>query len=345
MATKGSRYITFRDLQSGRTPAGFVDKDVVDLVTQENPVLQDVLWKQCNKGREDVVTIRSGLPEAVVRAFYEGWKGTKSSKRQVTNVCCRCTTGIEFDWSLYDQDQDKAAFLADEQRAHSGVLGDKVASLLFYGDTAGDPKGINGFAKTFGAYGPTSGASMVTDDKKAAFYCLDGGDSGANQARRSIFIVGWGAKSAHGIYPQGTSAGIEIGQLTKQFVDDGDGGRLQMGLQEMNWHAGLNIRDFRYCGRIANINVLTDPTADGATDVTKLVRKLVTRVKATGVTQRMYMCRLVFEAIAEQFEKKTQANAVKYSDLEQKKSGSLLGIPVEFCDCMNGDEAAVPAVA
>ena len=343
MATKGSRYITFRDLASGRTPNGFVDHEVVDMVSQENPVLQDVLWKQCNKGREDIVTIRSGLPEAVARAFYEGWFGTKSSKRQVANACCRVTTGIEFDWALYDQDKDKAAFLTDEQKAHSSVLGDKVASLLFYGDLAGDPKGINGFAKTFSAYGAHTGAGMVTDDKKAEFYCLSAGGDGS--ALRSIFLVGWGANSAHGIYPEGTSAGIKIGQLTKQFVQDAAGGNIEMGLQEMNWHAGLNIRDFRYCGRVCNIDIEDDPAGAGTADYTKLIRKLVTRVKSNGVTQRFYTSRLVFEAIAEQFEKKTQANAVKYADLEQKKDASLLGIPVAFCDCMNVDETAVSAAS
>ena len=345
MATIGTRYMTFRDLHAGRTPNGFVDRDVVDMVTQENPVLKDILWKQCNKGREDIVTIRSGLPEAVVRAYYEGWTGTKSSKRQVTNACCRVTTGIEFDFDLYSQDKDKAAFLTDEQKAHSAVLGDKVASLLFYGDTQGDPKGINGFAKTFGQYGATSGGSMVTDDKVAAFYCLNGGDAAGTQARRSVFLVGWGANSAHGIYPEGTSAGIEIKPLQHQMVRQADGSNLDMGLQEMNWYAGLNIRDFRFCGRIANINIATDPGSNGATDITKLVRKLVTRAKSTGVTQRLYMARLVFEAIAEQFEKKTQGNAVKYADLEQKKDATLMGIPVAFCDCMNGDEAAVEAAA
>ena len=342
MATKGSRYITFRDLASGRTPNGFVDREVVDMVSKENPVLQDVLWKECNKGREDIVTIRSGLPEAVVRAFYEGWKGSKGSKRQVANACCRVSTGIEFDWALYEADKDKAAFLTDEQKAHSSVVGDKVASLLFYGDVDGDPKGINGLAKTLGKCGAVTGSGMVTDDALAEFYCLGaGGNSNGSAKLRSVFLVGWGAKSVHGIYPEGTSAGIKIGQLTKQFVDDGAGGRLEMGLQEMNWHAGLNIRDFRYCGRVCNIDITADPVGQSTPDYTKLIRKLVTRVRSNGVTQRLYCSRLVFEAIAEQFEKKTQGNAVKYADLEQKKDGSLLGIPVAICDCMNIDETAV----
>lgn len=347
MATKGTRYITFRDILSGRTPNGFVDKEVVELVAQENPILQDVLWKECNKGNEDIVTIRSGLPEAVVRAYYEGWAGTKSSKRQVSNACCRVSTGIEFDWGLYKADKDKAAFLTDEQRAHSSSLGIKLAGLLVYGDSSEDPKGINGFCKTFGKYGAISGSSMVTDDKVAQFYCMNGGlaaEAGvtAGVARRSIMLVGWGAKSCHGIYPEGTSAGIKIEQLMKQYQQI-DGKNVLMGMQEMNWHAGLNIRDFRYCGRIANINVMADPMAAGAVDYTMLVRRLATRVKSEGVTQRLYMPRLVFEAVAMQFEHKTQANAFKYADLEQKKDASLLGIPVSFCDCMNGDEKEVTA--
>lgn len=350
MATKGSRYITFRDLLSGRTPNGFVDKDIVEMMAQENPFLQDVLWKQCNKGREDFVTIRTGMPEAVARSFYEGWTGSKTGKKQVANACCTVTTGIEFDWRLYDQDTEKSAFLADEQRAHSSVLGDKVAALLIYGDSDKDPKGINGLAKTFSEFGEISGANMQTDDRKASFYCFNAGKTAelaasSGVARRSIFLVGWGARSVHGIYPQGSSAGIQIGQLDSQYVDDGAGKRLRMGLQEMNWDAGLNIRDFRFGGRVANINVMSDPEASDAVDVVKYVRRLVTRAKSNGVTQRFYCSKLAFEHVAAQFEKKTSSNAVKYGDLEQKKDASLLGIPVSFCDCMNGDEAAVPAAA
>ena len=343
---KGSRYITFRDLLSGRTPNGFVDKDIVEMRAQENPVLQDVVWKMCNKGREDFTTIRTGMPEAVLRAYYEGFKGSKTSKKQVTNACCTVTTGIEFDWRLYEADKDKVAFLSDEQRANSSVLGEKAAELLIYGDSDGDPKGINGFFKTYGEFGAVSGQNMETDDRKASFYTFNAGEDSAPQgasALRSILLVGWGARSMHGIYPEGTSSGIKIEALTSQYVDDGDGGRLKMGLQEMNWDLGLNIRDFRYGGRIANIDVMKDPGGANTKDVTKFIRKLVTRVKSNGVTQRFYCSRLVFELIAEQFEKKTQANAVKYADLEQKKDASLLGIPVAFCDAMNGDEREVLA--
>ena len=90
---------------------------------------------------------------------------------------------------------------------------------------------------------------------------------------------------------------------------------------------------------------MSDPSGANTPDVTKFVRKLVTRAKANGVAQRFYCSRLVMEFIAEQFEKKTSGNAVKYSDLEQKKDALLLGIPVSICDCMNVDEEAVQAAS
>lgn len=160
--------------------------------------------------------------------------------------------------------------------------------------------------------------------------------------RNSMFLVGWGARSAHGIYPEATSAGIKIEQLVSQFVDF-DGKRLKMGLQEMNWDAGLNIRDFRYCGRVANINLKSDPMDANTPDVSILLRRLVSRVRTTGATQRLYMSKLAFEHVALQFERKTQGNAVKYADLQQKKDGSLLGVPVSVCDCMNVNEREVKA--
>ena len=122
MATKGTRYYTMRDLLSGRTPNGFVDKEIVEMMAQENPVLQDVLWKECNKGREDFVTIRTGMPEAVTRVFYEGFKGSKTSKKQVTNSCCTCTTGLEFDWRMYEQDKDKVAFFEIQKAVLDEIL-------------------------------------------------------------------------------------------------------------------------------------------------------------------------------------------------------------------------------
>ena len=338
---KGSNYITFRDIQSGRLPNGNIDKDIVELMAKENPVLQDVLWKECSKGREDITTIRTGMPTATLRMFYEGVAGSKSAKKQVSNSCCTVSTALTFDWRLYQQTKDKAAFLADEQKAHADVVGQGIAGLLFYGNTDEDPKGINGFARTYCEYAKEGFA----DDKKAQFYVLNGGHKTvktAESALRSVYLVGWGVKSVHGLYPEDSQMGIRIGTLTNQYMDDGAGKNLSVGIQEMNWDAGLAIRDFRYSGRIANIDIARAFDTADVPDYTEKIRRLVCRVKGEGVSQRLYMCRQMFEVLSTQFGRKTQENAIRYPDLLQKLDASILGIPVSFNDALNVDEEEVP---
>lgn len=341
---KSSGYITYRDIASGRKPDGTLDTAVVEMLAQENPFLQDIPWRQCGKGREDVTTIRTGMPKATYRAFYEGIVPSKGTKKQVTNTCATVSTALEFDMRLYKAAKDKEAFLADEQRSHMEVMGQALANLIWYGRTKDDPRGINGLFATYSEYAPEGS----TDDSEAAFYVINGGHSTVSQSGsklRSVSIVGWGEKSIHGLYPEGGKMGLDVGQLKEQYVDvtnvDGAAAKLLMGIQEMNQDAGLAIRDFRCGGRICNIDLSRAFDSSGVPDYTEKLRRLLCRVKSNGVTLRMYMCRMMFEVLSVQFARKTQENAVKYADLEQKFDGSLLGVPVSFNDSLNVDEDAV----
>lgn len=345
MATLGKGYITFRDINAGTLPDGSIDKEVVELCAKENPVLEDVLWKECRSGREDITTIRTGIPEATFRAYYEGVQGSKGGKRQVTNACGTISTALEFDARLYDDAPDKAQFLYDEVEQHAASMGDGAASALFYGNVSDNPKGFNGLAKTFSE---TAGATV--DDTEAAFYALNGlrAANSATTMLRSLWLVGWGKKSVHGIYPQGSSVGLQRGKLEFIWVPDPEDAnkKLRVGIQEMNWNLGLNIRDFRYCGRIANIEAqaaFSDGT--GFPNYVELVQRLACRVRTDGVTTRFYMPKIVWEIISTDFFRKTMGNAVKYADLGQKLPAALMGIPVALCDALNVNETAVAAKA
>jgi len=342
MATKGSQYITLRDINAGRLPNGLIDKEVVELTARENPAIQDVFWKECSKGREDITTIRTGIPEAAFRAYYEGVQGSKSSKKQVANSCGTVSTMVKFDARLYDDSKDKAAFLLDEVEEHAEAMGQGAATALFYGDIKDNPKGINGFAKTFGLT-----TIAAADQDVAAYYAFSGSRASnpTTATLRSIFMVGWGKKSAHGIYPEGTSMGLQRGKLDFQYADDetGTGKTMRWGIQEMNWNLGLNIRDFRYCGRIANIESETAFAASGVPDYVELLQRLTCRVKQEGVTSRLYMSRIVWEIMTVQFYRKTMGNAIKYADVAQTMPASLLGTGVGICDALNVNETFVPA--
>jgi len=347
MATiKGGNYWTFRDLASGRLPNGKIDPDVINMIAENNPFMQDILWKECVKGREDVTTIKTGMPKATLRAFYEGIIASKGTKKQVTNSCATVSSALKFDWRIYEAQKDKASYLKDEQADHTEVVSAGVAKLLFYGDTKDTPKAINGFSSVFGEYAPDN----LSDDKLAAFYCLNGAHASpsADAKRRSVWFVGWGRKSAYATYPEGSNAGIKIGELKSQYLpgkdDDGNETDMLWGIQEFNHDVGLTVKDYRYCGRICNIDISNALSAN-APDYTELMRRIICRVKGEGASGHWYMCRQMFEVLSVQFGRKTQENAIKYADLQQGLGASLLGIPVSFNDVLNTDETAVSQAA
>lgn len=335
MSTRGKWYITMRDIAAGKTPNGMQDREVVELMAKNNPILADVLFQECNKGRENFSTVRTGYPDAVYRSFYEGVSPSKGAKKQVVNSCATLSSALTIDQRLYDQEKDKAALLLDEASAHAEAMGQAVATGLFYGKIADTPKGINGLATTYSVLGGTG-----TDETLAKFYVLDAKRSDSSDATqlRSIFLVSWGRNSVKGLFPEATNMGLQRGVLESVLIKDENNKDLKVMRQEFNWDFGLEIKDFRFAGRIANIQTnLMDTT--GATDLVKLFTRLKIRIKDSGeVRQCLYMDKITFEALALQFYAKTQGNAIQYADLAQKVPTSIHGITVGLSDALNTNE-------
>ncbi len=70
MALLGNNFIDLIDLYRRQNPDGSI-ADIIEMVSQENPILDDALAVQCNSGAKHITTIRTGLPEGT-------WGGTVS---------------------------------------------------------------------------------------------------------------------------------------------------------------------------------------------------------------------------------------------------------------------------
>lgn len=347
-------YITLRDIAAGKTPQGLQDREIVELIAKHNPILQDILWQECNKGRENFSTVRAGYPTAVFRAFYEGIAPSKTAKKQVVNSCATISTALEIDKRLYAMESDKEALHLDEAEAHTEVMSELAAKALFWGDITDDPRGINGLAKTYSVLCGTS-----TDDTKASYYTIDGKLSGSASVvnLRSIFLVGWGRNAVKGLFPQGSNMGIQRDGLKEAVVQDDGGKSLQVMREEYNWDLGLEIKDLRCAGAIRNIQTaltgtFTNNAFSGKADITAALRSLIIRVRAPGdligdptstahASQVLYMDKTTFEFIDTEFHQMTQGNAVKYADAQQSLPASILGIPVRLCDALNYSQTAL----
>lgn len=342
MATIGNSVLTLADLMKGRKGDGQFDTEIVDLVVQENPMLDDITFVEANDGTTNRTTIRTGIPEPTWVGYYEGVQPVKGTKAQVKDTCGKMKAMLEIDADLYDNCSEggQAQLIADELGGIAEGMKQAMSQAVIYGKLADEPRAFNGLGKYYAIAGADNASY---DDKDSAHYVFSGAKSASpsKAALRSIYLVGWSPRTITGFYPKNAkSAGLDRGKFDRAWALDSNGGRYEVYRQALSWEMGLSVRDYRYAGRIANIESDAMLAASGQPDYIEILHRLVTRVKnGAGVRQALYMSPLVWEYVQTLFYRATQANAVQYRDIEQRKAvPTLMGIPVRICDAMEVNE-------
>lgn len=343
MATKGTYVLTYRDLMSRLKGDKTFDSEIVEILTEQNPMLDDMVITEANDGTSNKTTIRTGLPDAAWTAFYEGVQGSKGSVRQIRNTAGRLQSKLEIDAALYDQAPDKSALLRDEIEQHSEAMMNEMADCLIYGKIVTEPKKFNGLINFFSSLG----GATSTDDKLSKHYVFDALSSSqaSKAALRSIWLVGWGNKSIRAFYPRGSQGGLKKGEFKKvDVVNAADTSKTYEAYRQyLEWQLGLDVRDYRYAGRIANLQSDEMFDTSGVPEYIEILRRLVARVRADGVKQVWYMDKLTWEAVGVWMARKTMSNAIGSKDLQERPTETLFGIPVRICDALNTNETEVTA--
>ena len=242
MSTIGNTYLTLADVFK-RTDADKQIAAVIELLAQDNPILQDMIVKECNDGTTHLTTVRTGIPEGTWRMLYQGVQPTKSTTAQVRDATGMIEAWSEIDEKLVRMTGDSAGLRLSEAQAFLEGLNQGVATSMFYGDQATSPAKFTGFAPRFNKIATSgSGAQIV-----------DAGGTGSDNT--SIWFIVWGENTVHGLYPKGSKAGIDREDKGKQTKTNADGSILDVVREKFQWDIGLSVRDYRYVSRIANIDV------------------------------------------------------------------------------------------
>jgi len=343
MATIGNTVLTYRDLLAGLKGDKTFDSDIVEIMLEQNPMLDDMVISEANDGTSNKTTIRTGLPDAAWVAFYEGVQASKGQKKQIRNTAGRLMSKVEIDASLFDTAPDKSALLRDEISAHSETMMNEMANCLIYGKIVSEPKSFNGLVNFYSQLG----GSSSTDDTVASHYVFDAKSTtqASTAALRSIFLVGWAQKSIRCFYPRGTKGGMKKGEFKKVDVTNASDTTktYEAYRQYLEWSLGLDVRDYRYGGRIANIQADEMFDTSGVPEYVEILRRLVTRTRSDGVKQVFYMDKLTWEAVGVWLARKTMTNAIGFKDLQERPTETLFGIPVRIADALNTNETAVTA--
>lgn len=251
MATIGNTGATLQDVAKRLDANGKIDK-IVELLVQKNEILEDMAWFEGNLPTGHKTTVRTGLPAATWRKLNYGVQPSKSTTAQITDTCGMLEAYAEVDKSLADLNGNSAAFRLSEDAAFIEGMNIEQAKTLIYGDES-TPEKFVGIAPRYNLKSAASGANII-----------DGGGTGS--VNSSVFLATWGEKTAHGIYPKGSKAGLSHQDLGEQTLIDAAGGKYQGYRTHYKWDCGLTVRDWRYIVRIANLDMTNMITAGDGTD-------------------------------------------------------------------------------
>ena len=352
MQVNGTRVLTYPDFLKGLDAKGNFDHRVINLAVRANEMLDDITVIEANNGTALETTYRTEVPKPVWTQYYSGVPSNKGSKAKLKVTGGRMSTKITIDKKLYDDAKDKDAVIADELQSAQDGMRLEMGNMLVYGLLEDNPLGFNGIFKHYDRYGSnddTNSAHYVLNALKAYSGTTAATDDGKTSDLGSIALVGWSPNTITCFHPENhAQGGIEI--TPKRVVDVADpdkGGdaTYEAYLQYLYWNLGLAVRDFRYGGRICNIQRDYMLTAGHEGAYVELIDRLSQRVHDQGVRQAFYMDKRMWENVCVLFSRLTRGNAITFKNVEERKERRLYGIPVRIQDCMKVAEEVVPAIA
>jgi hypothetical protein len=344
MATLGATYLNLMDLVQREKPDHTV-ATVCEILNQQNPALQDIAWKVCNDGSQNITHYRTKLPSASLLQVGAGIPLDKSNVSQTTDTTARIGVASEVSKRLAEFNGNSAAQRALEARAMLEAMNQKMMNLWFYGNAQGsattiglpgtrDPLGFDGLSYRYGTISGAANAEQIIDA---------GGTE--NNGNTSIWMVVNGPKTISGLIPQGAVAGVKHtpfngGMPVSKTLSSGNIEEVYQDAWE--WHTGLCVEDWRGAVRIANIDVSNLTSESSAADLIKLMIKAQHRlepVERLGVPT-IYCTRTVAQMLDIQALGKAAGN-LTIETVDGKKKTSFRGYPIRVVHALSDAEARV----
>jgi len=331
MATLGASFVDLIDIYKQQDGNGQYIP-IIEILAEMNPILDDAVAVECNKGTTHLHTVRSGLPSVTWGQLYKGIPQSKSGKSQVED-----TTGFveglsTIDKRLLELSANEGAVRLSEAMSYLEAMNQEVASKIFYGNSATDPEEFMGLAPRFNDLSAPNGNQII-----------DAGGTGSDNT--SIWMVTWGDNQCQLLYPKGTKAGVQREDMGEQRLTDASGNPYYGKEELFRWHVGLAVKDWRYVSRVANIDVSN--MAAGSVALYDFLRKAYWKLQSrrvAGGKTAIYCNRDVMEALDAL---STNAGAsdsfirLTPMEIEGKEVLTYRGIPIRETDAILNTEARV----
>ena len=262
MAVLASKYPTLLDVSTRKDPDGTLATSAA-LLTEANPILQDMPWVEGNREDGTVHTGDSSLAAAAWKKYNQGTVETKSTTTQYTDSIGVITGTSTVDALLAEKTGNVAKFRADDEVRRLEGMNKELANTLFYGNVTSAPEEFTGIAPRYSAYGSVPRTS----------HCFNAGATGSDNT--SIYLVGWGVQTVYGLYGKNGSVGLKRQEFGKMSASDANGYPWTVYRSEYLWECGLGVKDYRFIVRIANIDMSDLETAGDGSESSPNIEKFM----------------------------------------------------------------------
>lgn len=246
MPTVGGTMVTLADWAQEQDPNGSTPI-IVDLLSQANEILDDMVWLMGNLVTGHRGTIRTSLPTPTPRPMNVGVPNSKATSAVVAAACGNFEAYSLIDKDLADLNGNTAAFRMNQDKGFFEGMSQYMAGLLFYGYAPTAPATFTGLSPYY--------STVSTTNAQTANNVLDLGGTGSTNT--SLWLASWSQDTCHGIFPKGKKAGLQHTDMGEWPVQDAALGTYQAYRSHFKWEAGLFVADWRFQVRAANIDVTT----------------------------------------------------------------------------------------
>ena len=332
MATLGNSVLTLSDWAKRLDPDGKVPS-IVELLSQSNELLDDMMWAEGNLPTGHRTNVRTGLPTVAWKLINQGVQPSKSTTAQIDEAC-----GIMEAWSEVDKDLamlngNTQSFRLSEAQAFIEAMNQEMASTVIYGNSSTAPEEFTGLAPRYSDLSATNGQNII-----------NAGGSGSDNS--SVWLVCWGANSVCGIFPKGSKAGLQHedhGEVTIQDATQIGTSRLRVYQDQWQWKCGIALKDWRYAVRIANIDI-SDTVANSGSQANLINNMIQAIYRLPNLNMgrcAFYTNRTVMQQLDIQRRDDIAAAGMTYKDVDGKMVPTFRDIPIRKMDSLLETEATV----
>ena len=302
---------------------------IVEMLSQSNQILEDQLFIEGNLPTGHRHTVRTGLPSVYWRLMNQGVPASKATSAQVDEACATLEARSEVDKDIATLNGNVNSFRLNESMAFLESMAQESAQTIFYGNGLSEPEAYTGLAVRYSSLSANNSQNI-----------LDAGGTGSDNS--SIWLVTWGDHTCHGIFPKGSTAGLQHEDLGQGDAFDSNNDRFRAYMDRYTFKQGLALPDWRYTARIANIDVSNLGEASAA-DLPDFMIKAIHRMPNLNTgSMYFYMNRTCFQHLDIQRRNDVITGAgLKFDNVDGKAMFTFRGIPVRICDALTETEARV----